>query len=238
EEKSFGLVVSHTWQWSKMSTNAEKVTELRERGNECVRAGNHAEAVLHYSHAIKLDSRSPQLYSNRSLAFLKLQQYFYALEDAKETIRLDPNWAKGYFRKGEVEYATNHYADALESYRRASQLQDDPTLLECVLRTNREMTRQQKVDQQTPWVGAGIGLIIGVLIVVGDAVLAKESVLSHPVLQSIITVLFSLIGLGLGYCYRWYIQNQRSALLEPPIDLTGMLIVLLAVLLFVLALYT
>ena len=35
-----------------------------------------------------------------------------------------------------------------------------------------------QVDQQTPWVGAGIGLIIGVLIVVGDAVLAKQSVLS------------------------------------------------------------
>ncbi|XP_068211859.1 uncharacterized protein [Palaemon carinicauda] len=128
---------------------------------------------------------------------------------------------EGWFRKGEVEYATNHFAEALESYRRASQLQDDPTLLECVLRTNREMTRQQKVDQQTPWVGAGIGLIIGVLIVVGDAVLAKQSTLSHPVLQSIITVIFSLFGLGLGYCYRMYIQNQRSALLEPPIDLTG-----------------
>ncbi|XP_064092384.1 uncharacterized protein LOC135205554 [Macrobrachium nipponense] len=204
-----------------MSTNAEKVTELRERGNECVRAGNYAEAILHYSHAIKLDSRSPQLYSNRSFGFLKLQQYYHALEDAKEAIRLDPSWAKGWFRKGEVEYATNHFAEALESYRRASQLQDDPTLLECVLRTNREMTRQQKVDQQTPWVGAGIGLILGVLIVVGDAVLAKQSVLSHPVLQSIITVIFSLFGLGLGYCYRLYIQNQRSALLEPPIDLAG-----------------
>lgn len=71
-----------------------QVTELREKGNECVRAGNYAEAVLHYSHAIKLDSTSPQLYSNRSLAFLKLQQYYYALEDANEAIQLDPTWAK------------------------------------------------------------------------------------------------------------------------------------------------
>lgn len=204
-----------------MSTNAEKVTELRERGNECMRANNYAEAVLHYSHAIKLDSSSPQLYSNRSYGFLKLQHFYHALEDANEAIRLDPNWAKGYFRKAEVEFATKHYEDALESYRCASQLQKDPTLLECILRANKEMMRQNKVDQQTPWVAAGIGLILGVLVVVGDAVLADEPMLTHPVLQSIITIVFSVLGLMLGYCYRWYIKNQRKALLEPPIDLLG-----------------
>lgn len=195
---------------------------MKEKGNECVRAGNYAEAVLHYSHAIKLDSSSPQLYSNRSFAFLKLQQYYYALEDANESIRLDPTWAKGYFRRGEVEFATNLFGHALESYRRASQLQNDPTLLECVLKANRELTRQQKVDQQTPWVGAGIGLILGVLVVVGDAALAKESVLTHPVLQSLVTIVFSLLGLGLGYCYRAYVQNTRKSLLERPLDFMDM----------------
>ncbi|ROT74250.1 putative hsp70-Hsp90 organizing protein 1-like [Penaeus vannamei] len=83
-----------------MSTNAEKVTELRERGNECMRANNYAEAVLHYSHAIKLDSSSPQLYSNRSYGFLKLQHFYHALEDANEAIRLDPNWAKDLLTAG------------------------------------------------------------------------------------------------------------------------------------------
>ncbi|CAL4084088.1 unnamed protein product, partial [Meganyctiphanes norvegica] len=122
------------------------VTELKERGNECVRAGNFAEAVIHYSYAIKIDSCSPQLYSNRSYAFLKMQQFYHALQDAEDAIHLDSGWAKGYFRRGEVEFATNHFGLALESYRRASQLQNDPTLLECVLRANRELTRQQKVE--------------------------------------------------------------------------------------------
>ncbi|XP_045101842.1 heat shock protein sti1 homolog isoform X2 [Portunus trituberculatus] len=200
----------------------ENVTELREKGNECVRAGNFAEAILHYSHAIKQDGSSPQLYSNRSFAFLKLQQYYHALEDANEAIRLDPTWAKGYFRRGEVEFATGLFDHALESYRRASQLHNDPTLLECVLKANRELTRQQKVDQQTPWVGAGIGLILGVLVVVGDAAVANASILTHPVLQSLVTIVFSLLGLGLGFCYRAYIQNTRKALLERPLDLMDM----------------
>lgn len=52
------------------------------------------EAVFHYTHALKLDPKNYSLYSNRSLAFLKSQQYYYALQDAMETIRLQPDWAK------------------------------------------------------------------------------------------------------------------------------------------------
>lgn len=43
----------------------------------------------------------------------------------------------------------------------------------------------------------------------------------HPVLQSLVTIVFSLLGLGLGYCYRAYIQNTRKALLERPLDFMG-----------------
>lgn len=75
---------------------------LKEKGNECFKNQKYEEAVLHYTHAIKLDGLNYSLYSNRSSAFLHLQQYYLALEDAKETIRLQPAWAKGHFRKGEV----------------------------------------------------------------------------------------------------------------------------------------
>lgn len=68
--------------------------ELKEKGNSCVKNGNFAEAMLHYTHAIKLDPKNFSLYSNRSLAFLKMQHYYYALEDAKQTIELKPDWAK------------------------------------------------------------------------------------------------------------------------------------------------
>ena len=52
---------------------------------------------------------------------------------------------QGYYRKGEVEFATQHYGEALDSYRRGSQLQPDPTLLECVLKASRELKIQEKV---------------------------------------------------------------------------------------------
>ena len=76
-----------------------QVTDFKEKGNECVRAGNYGEAILHYSQAIKIDPTSPQLYSNRSLAFLKFYQYYHALQDANTTIQLDPTWAKVLFHQ-------------------------------------------------------------------------------------------------------------------------------------------
>lgn len=54
----------------------------------------YIEAMFHYTHGIKRDPRNAYLYSNRSLAFLHMQQYYYALEDAKTTTRLMPNWPK------------------------------------------------------------------------------------------------------------------------------------------------
>lgn len=59
-----------------------------------MRQERYSEAVLHYSFAIKLSPNDPILYSNRSFAFLKLKQLYYANEDAEKAIQLKPDWAK------------------------------------------------------------------------------------------------------------------------------------------------
>lgn len=72
----------------------ETPEELKEKGNQAVRQERFSEAVLHYSFAIKLSPNDPILYSNRSFAFLKLKQLYYANEDAEKAIQLKPDWAK------------------------------------------------------------------------------------------------------------------------------------------------
>jgi len=54
----------------------------------------YIEAMINYTHGIKCDPQNAYLYSNRSLAFLRMQHYYYALEDAKMTIHLLPKWTK------------------------------------------------------------------------------------------------------------------------------------------------
>lgn len=72
----------------------ETANDHKERGNECIKTGNFSEAILHYSFAIKLNPNEATFYSNRSLAFLKLKQLYYANEDADKAIQLKPDWAK------------------------------------------------------------------------------------------------------------------------------------------------
>lgn len=72
----------------------DNANEHKERGNECIRKANYSEAILHYSFAIKLSPTEATFYSNRSLAFLKCNQLYYANEDADKAIQLKPDWAK------------------------------------------------------------------------------------------------------------------------------------------------
>jgi len=54
----------------------------------------YVEAMFHYTLGVKHDPHNAYLYSNRSLAFLRMEQYYLALEDAKTAIQLMPKWAK------------------------------------------------------------------------------------------------------------------------------------------------
>ncbi|XP_057373918.1 uncharacterized protein LOC130694827 [Daphnia carinata] len=198
------------------------VDELREKGNACVKEGNHEEAVLHYSAAIQSDPTNHALHSNRSLAFLKIQQYFLAYKDAKRTIDLKPDWAKGYFRKAEVEMATFHFEKALTSYSMAFRLQkEDRSLIDSMRKAGRELKKDQRADKQIPWVGAGIGIIVGVTIVLADYLIVDKPVLVHPILKVLMTIAISFIGFGFCKLYRYYVKNQRDSLLQPPFDLSG-----------------
>lgn len=67
---------------------------VKERGNQAVKNQKYEEAILHYTQAIKMAPLNFTLYSNRSFAFSKVHQYYLAMEDANETIKLSPDWPK------------------------------------------------------------------------------------------------------------------------------------------------
>ena len=84
----------------------------------------------------------------------------------------------GYFRKAEVEMATFHFEKALTSYTKAFCLQkDDRSLMDAMKRAARELKKDQRAEKQIPWLGAGVGIIIGVIIVLADYLIADKPVL-------------------------------------------------------------
>ncbi|XP_044262434.1 STI1-like protein [Tribolium madens] len=196
----------------------ESPEALKELGNTAVKNQKYEEAILYYTQALKSDSNNYTLYSNRSLAFLKVQQYYFAMQDANETIRLNPNWPKGYFRKAEVEYSAKRYLEACESYQKALNLKpDDVNIMGALSRAKRQILKERKADEVIPWLGAGIGIVIGVIIVIADCIFTHKP--THPLLMAFVTIIIAMVGYGVAKTYRYYVRCQNEGLLEPPPDL-------------------
>ena len=76
----------------------EKVEEMKKLGDEEFKEGNFFSAITHYTEAL-LYGKTPQLYSNRAVCYIKMKKYEEAIEDADQALEIDPLFLKGYYRK-------------------------------------------------------------------------------------------------------------------------------------------
>ena len=93
----------------------EAAQELRERGNVLFKEGRYADARDQYTEALKYDPCNAVIYSNRSAAHAKLQDYELALRDASKCIENKPQWAKGYIRKIIALEGLRHYDAVMQT---------------------------------------------------------------------------------------------------------------------------
>jgi len=91
--------------------------ECKALGNKALQAGKLSEAIENYSSAIRLDGGNHVYYSNRSAAYLKKGDGNNALEDASACIGLNPDFPKGYSRKGAALHALKRYNDSIAAYK-------------------------------------------------------------------------------------------------------------------------
>lgn len=104
---------------------------------------------------------------------------------------------QGYFRRAEVECATYNFADAYKSYNDALTYKaDDTTLVSLLEKVQKQHMKDAKgmfstflyvflinklffaADEQIPWLGAGIGIILGAVIVIADFLFTKNPTVS------------------------------------------------------------
>lgn len=99
--------------------------ELKNQGNLLFSSGNFEEAVDVFTLAISSDQSNAVLYSNRSAAYASLKQWNEAVEDAKKTTELRPDWGKGWSRLGTALQGRGNMKEAHEAF--AKGLEVDPT---------------------------------------------------------------------------------------------------------------
>ncbi|XP_037072255.1 stress-induced-phosphoprotein 1-like [Pollicipes pollicipes] len=107
-----------------------KAEELKKQGNAATAAGNHQEAVRLYSEAIQADPTNHVLWSNRSAAHASLKQYEAALSDAEKAIEHQPDWSKGYSRKGLALTYLQRHAEAIQAYEEGLRREPGNSLLQ------------------------------------------------------------------------------------------------------------
>ena len=95
----------------------------REEGNADFRQGKYLKAAVLYTKALEETVQAEDraaLYSNRSLAFLKVNKVSKAIEDAKQCISLAPEWDKAYFRLGAALEARGDIQEAVNAYEKCA----------------------------------------------------------------------------------------------------------------------
>ena len=92
----------------------------KEQGNKEYKAGNFMEAIEFYTKAIE-KKKDKIYYTNRANCFYQLKKFIKSVTDCDEAIKLDPEYAKAYFRKadsylslGELDKAFETIITALE----------------------------------------------------------------------------------------------------------------------------
>jgi stress-induced-phosphoprotein 1 len=89
---------------------------FKDEGNKLLQQGKFEEAIAAYTQAIELDGSDHIFYSNRSAAYLSKGDAANALADAEQCMVINPDFVKGYSRKGAALHALKRYEDALDCY--------------------------------------------------------------------------------------------------------------------------
>eukprot|EP00388_Colpodella_angusta_P006393 GDKJ01018938.1.p1 GENE.GDKJ01018938.1~~GDKJ01018938.1.p1 ORF type:complete len:561 (-),score=167.20 GDKJ01018938.1:190-1872(-) len=99
-------------------TDKSVALEWKNKGNDAFKNQDFKLSIECFTKAIAADNTDHVLYSNRSGAYASALMFEKALDDANKCVRLNPNWAKGWSRKGFAEMNLRRFEDAESSYRR------------------------------------------------------------------------------------------------------------------------
>ena len=124
----------------KNNINDEKIEELlkkvneiesiKNKANEIFKQKKYEEAIEEYTKVLEFDPDNKKFNSlilaNRALCYQKLNKFTEALHDSNQSIKLNPYYARGYVKRGNVYMELKMYDDAKADFQKAKEL--DPSV--------------------------------------------------------------------------------------------------------------
>ncbi|KAJ7567015.1 hypothetical protein O6H91_02G128600 [Diphasiastrum complanatum] len=105
-----------------LPTGSEKAEKLKESANVAFQARKYATAISLYTQAIELCNSNAVYWANRAFAHTKLEEYGSAIADATRSIEIDPEYVKGYYRRGAAYLAMGKFNEALKDFRQVCKI--------------------------------------------------------------------------------------------------------------------
>ena len=105
--------------------DASDAEQLKNFGNDAVKAKNFTGAIECYTKAISLKPEEHTYYSNRATAYQSMEMYTEALADAEKCISIKDDFARGYQRKTQALVSLNRLDEAQTSCAKGLSLQAD-----------------------------------------------------------------------------------------------------------------
>ncbi|KAG7358489.1 TPR repeat-containing serine/threonine protein kinase [Nitzschia inconspicua] len=98
----------------EVATKPTSAADYKELGNKAFADKDFNAAIQHYTKAIQLEPTNHVFFSNRSASYAGLKEWEKSMQDAKECIRLDPEFIKGYYRLATAQLEMKNF-DAAEA---------------------------------------------------------------------------------------------------------------------------
>jgi stress-induced-phosphoprotein 1 len=97
-------------------SNREAALAAKAVGNAHFSKGEYEPAIKAFTEAIGHDANDHVFFSNRSACYASLEKYEEALADGEACIKIKPDWAKGYSRKGLAQFHLKQFEEAKTTY--------------------------------------------------------------------------------------------------------------------------
>ena len=111
---------------NKVST----IESVKNKGNEIFKQKKYEEAIEEYTKILEFDPNNKKFNSlilaNRALCYQKLNKHVEALRDSNQSIKLNPFYARGYIKRGNVYMELKMFDDARADFQKAKDL--DPNV--------------------------------------------------------------------------------------------------------------